>query len=147
MAGPRAQISDDAAQRSQAAAVAAFAGHVEDAGRAQRRILLQHVRDEVEVFDDRSRIRQSAIGNPSTRRKKSRDAADDLVVDSDLAGDGADGPVLGEVEAADLELLLRRDRHLLLHPRGRGGPRAIGRARAFRTTTKSRRALQTTHTK
>jgi hypothetical protein len=58
-----------------------------------------------------------------------------------------DGPVFGEGEAANLELLLRRDRHLLLHPRGRGGPRAMGRTRAFRTTTKNRRPLQTTHTK
>ncbi len=58
-------------------------------------------------------IGQGPMNSP-TRRKKSRAAAVDLIVDSDLAGDGADCPVLGEVEAADLELLLRPET-------GRGG--------------------------
>src|SRR3989338_2131666 len=75
-------------------------------------------------------------------------AADDGVMDAELRGDGADGPLLGVVEAQDAGLSIRGMGHgvLLRNPGWWGSTRPRRRMKSRRTKSRGLMAPHTTHT-
>src|SRR6266568_1137191 len=97
-ARPRPHRADVPAQLDDRAGVAAVARHLEQPRRAQPRVLLQRLSDESLV---RVEHRRPDEGIRPDKPVSLDGPANRVVVDAKLGGDGADTPVLGEVEAAD----------------------------------------------
>ena len=104
--GRGAERVDHATELDDRAGVAAGAHHLEEARRAQARILDQRVADERQIrVEDRGAARAA-----SHRLRVLRDrGAHGVMVDAEGGGDGADLPVFAEIEAANLGVLLGRD--------------------------------------
>ncbi len=104
----RPNAADVAAQLHHRARIATRADHLEDARRAQSRVVVEDLADEplVRVEHRRANLRPRAHEPVGLDR-----VADGVVVDAELAGDGAHLPMLGVEEAADLGLALLGERH------------------------------------
>src|SRR4051794_21111745 len=106
---------DQVAEVIGAPGIAALAHHREQAAGGQRRELLQRLADQRQIGVDLRWPRCGADpGQPGLRQHPAHHA----VVDLELAGDGADGPLLGVVVAQDLRLDLTRCHHGLRVPCG-----------------------------
>ena len=130
--GRRAHELDVPSQRAHAAVVAALHEHVVQAGGAQPRVLRQRLGDEGLVGEQRrghldSRHRVGEHGRRTRTLAEAEHALDGLMVLAELRHDGADLPVLGEVEATDLRLLGFVDRHRPRPRRRRCSPRKLPR--------------------
>jgi hypothetical protein len=99
-------LSDVAPNGVHAARVAAIPKHLEQARRSQARILLEGLLDECPVRLERRRAtREATIGEALGLERK----LDGVPMNTELAGDGADLPVLGEEEPPDASSLLLGD--------------------------------------
>ena len=104
--GPqRAHRATDLHRRAR---IAALAQHLVQARRPQARILRQRVAHEGQI-----RVERGGPAAPGLREhtRAIERRCDRLMVDAELGGDGADAPVLGVVEAANLGVLRGRDHH------------------------------------
>ena len=100
--GPR----DEATDGKDRALVAAIAKHLVQPRRTQMGMLLEGDEDEVAVRVEHLRA-NAELGREE--RPALDGVMDGVAVQSELGGDGADLPVLGEEEATDLGALLARD--------------------------------------
>ena len=105
----RAHPRDVATQGAHRALVATVFQHVVEARRAQPRVALQRLGDEVHV-ERNARLAGVCRDHPSWRSEP-RHAKHPVVMDAQLRLDRADLPVLGEEEATDLGLGLGRESH------------------------------------
>ena len=131
---PGAHLGDVFAERPHRAAIATLGQHVVEPRRAQSWIARQRLGDEVAIRPDEARSRQgiAALWIATDR------AADDIGMDTELRGDRADAPVLGEVQPHDLGFERWRAHRAPRRSsfcRSRNGPSARVRRRGSTTST------------
>src|SRR5258706_14211018 len=107
-----------------AAFVAALPDHLEQPRRSQTRILLEALRDERQVrVEQRDTAAEPAI-DESARLDRQLDG---IVMNTELSGDGADLPVLGEKEPPDACALLVGDHRATSEIKSRSRSRKLPR--------------------
>jgi hypothetical protein len=106
----RSMLGDEAAEGPEASDVAAVEEHVVQARAHEARVSLEDVHHEGRVRVEQRLPRFGVLGLGTERAD---DTIDDVAVDAELLADGALLPVLGEVEATDLDLDGTFDGHRL----------------------------------
>src|SRR6202453_206800 len=128
------QARDKATYRKAPAAVATITEHLEEPCCAQARMPLNRRADEVAIGIEHLR----AYAKRGDQERPTLDRAmDRIVVKAQLGGDGADLPVLGEKQSADLGALLVRDH------RATSSMRSFRRSSNFPMPVMSRRRART----